>query len=285
MKLDIYKFGRHLLETNDLDPIYVALDEMLQNDVIDTNQLKRWLVSYWCFYHAGVASYLSELEGTAYWEAFRIAAENIEPAPVGGRWPRGKERRHFRAANAMKSYADLSSRYPNPEAMVDYIVYGNETTLPAGSIPYKTIAKRAQEHSGFGPWIGFKIADMIDRVLGVQVDFQNTEVFIFKDPKQAALMYWEANGGKPDTPEMQILIAVSSLLIGHFSDVKAPPFRDRPVNIQEVETILCKWKSHQRGHYPLLNDITDIQEGITDWCAICPTAEAFKTAMPKGDKA
>lgn len=280
-RLDIKTFGGHLLATGDLDPIYIALVRM----GMEREKTKRWMVAYWAYYHAGVASYLSEFEGEDYWDKFRIAAENVEESPTGDRWERGHERRHYRAANAMKSYEDLSSRYRRPEDMVDYIVFGDsptsDLTLP---LAYKDVTKRAQNHVGFGPWIGFKVADMLDRVLNIPVEFATKEVFLFKDPKQAALMLWAQQSpyGENAKPKEQAVIdAVVGYLTEHFAPTNlAPPFYDRPVNVQEIETILCKWKSHMNGHYPLNNDLDDIKNGLNNWAMICPTAAEFRSYMP-----
>ena len=279
----IERFGEHLLESNDLDPVYVALVD----SGFPAAQLKRWLIAYWCFYHTGVASYLSEREGWAFWEGMTTAAANEYPAPVGGRWPRGHERRHFRAKIALNSVQDLHHRYPDPEKMVDYIV-GLEVSGADGveAKPFHEISSRARNHSGFGPWIGFKIADMTDRVLGVPVAFTDAAVFMFDDPKEAALKLYELRFGQPHpsvktVPKKDPIIhGIASYLIQHFSTFRAPPFYDRPVNIQEIETILCKWKSHMNGHYPLNNDIIEITNGVAPWAEVSPAAKTFLSNLP-----
>ena len=53
------------------------------------------------------------------------------------------------------------------------------------------------------------------------------------------------------------------------------------MNIQEVETVLCKWKSHMNGHYPLWNDIHDVNTGLEPWAGCCSAARAFLAHMPK----
>ena len=114
-KLSIGDFGTHLLESNDLDPIYVAL----VGAKLGPGQLRRWLLAYWCFYHAGVACYMSELEAGDFWVEMLKAARNTEKSPAGGRWPRAKERRHFRGEASVRSVEMLMSRYgQKPENMV-----------------------------------------------------------------------------------------------------------------------------------------------------------------------
>jgi hypothetical protein len=283
---DIETFGRHLIVSGDLDPIYIALVRAQKAGDYSPEQVARWLIAYWCFYHAGVASWMSEIEGQEFWSAMMVAAENERESPAGGRWPRGHERRHFRAANATKSIYHLAKTWGAfPEDMVKY-VSAPEKEGDTGPLAFKDVSRRVQEHVSFGPWIGFKVADMVDRVLGVPVDFDQAAVFMFKDPEKAAMMLWEQReahkypeGAKPKREV--ILSGVTNYLIGKFSDLKAPPFEDRPINIQEVETVLCKWKSHMNGHYPINNDIREINEGLAPWAGRCVAAASFARHMPK----
>src|SRR5689334_9165626 len=75
------KFGNDLLDTLDLDPVYVALHRAR----LDRATLKRWLLAYLCFYHGGVASRLASAKD------FHLEARKAHDE----KWPRGRERRHF----------------------------------------------------------------------------------------------------------------------------------------------------------------------------------------------
>lgn len=284
-RLDIETFGRQLITSGDLDPIYTALVAAERAGDYSIPQLCRWMVAYWCYYSAAVASFMSEKEGDEFWQWMMVAARNEEETPVGGRWPRGHERRHFRAKIAVDSVTSLQARYGDrPENMALYI---GARWDEGERLPFKVVSDRAQEHRGFGPWIGFKCADMIDRVMEVPVDFDQAAVFMFKDPEKAAMMLWELReahkypaGARPKREA--ILGGVTDYLIERFADLPAPPLGDRPINIQEVETVLCKWKSHMNGHYPLYNDIREINEGLRPWIGSCSAAAKFYAHMPKG---
>ena len=39
----------------------------------------------------------------------------------------------------------------------------------------------------------------------------------------------------------------------------------RRVNVQEVETIFCKYKSHLKGHYPVGKDSEEIRHALEGW--------------------
>jgi hypothetical protein len=285
-RLAIEHFGAHLLATGDLDPIYIALVKLFRHPAGSMPALKRWLVAYWCFYHAGQASYISEAEGEEFWARMRACTKNEELSPIGQRWQRGHERRHFRGEAASKAIRTMMGKYlRSPEQLVDDITDGS---LPEGySLSFKEVTERAQRLPLFGPWISFKVADMVDRVLGIPVDFTGDDVFMFKDPTEAAFRLWRLKAGlnesaMPKEPAKAISQVVS-YLTDYFENHKAPPLYDRPVGLQEVETILCKWKSHQNGHYPLNNDIDEIRAGCTPWKGVSDTAQQFMAAMPDGN--
>lgn len=180
-----------------------------------------------------------------------------------------------------------------PEEMVDFIASSSVPAPPAEDpslerLPFKLIADRAASHRSFGPWISFKIADMIDRLDIAPVAFDNAAVFMFTDPRKAALNLFRLKGGySEDTKikdEEHAIALVVDYLTDHFRSFTAPPLHDRAVGLQEVETILCKWKSHMNGHYPLYNDIDEIREGLEEWSKDCKTAELFLYSMPEGSR-
>lgn len=284
-RLPIEKFGRLLLHTNDLDPIYIALCGILRSKKQPVDWVKRWLVAYWCLYSAGSACFIASQKDAkghderAFWHYLMMAAANVIPTPFKERWPRGHERRHFRGKAAIKAVEDLQARYKKPEEFVDYVMgKGGHFT---------EIAARVQEHTLFGPWISFKVADMAERVLKIPVDFSESAVFMFTDPTKAALMLWRKKYGLPEEARPkdkethnQIISRVVEFLLKEFHGFQAPPDNHRPLGLQEIETILCKWKSHMNGHYPPYNDIDEIRAGLEPWCAVLPEAKLFTKHMP-----
>lgn len=277
-RLDIETFGRQLIKSGDLDPVYVAL----HGAGFSPDLLARWLIAYWCLYHCGAASYIAEHEGREFWKPLMDAASNEAPAPTGGRWPRGHERRHFRGQQGIRAVSELQGRYlSSPEQMVQRITRGGLHR----PLTFEEVATAVREHRGFGPWIAFKVADMVDRVLGMEVDFTEAAVSMFKDPVKAALMLWRQKTGAPEIArpkdQASTIHEVVNYLTVTFGDLKAPPLRDRPVGLQEVETVLCKWKSHMNGHYPLWNDIDEINRGLAEWAPHSRVAQQFASAMPR----
>lgn len=284
-KLTIEDFGKHLLTSGDLDPIYFALNRMRLGQL----QKRRWLLSYWCYYNAGIASYLSEIEDpVAYWDTFLTAAANAPqtPSPLGGgkvngNWPRGAERRHFRGQQAIKATMELITKYPDPTSAIDHLVRATDEQ----PIPFSTVSDRVQEWRGFGSWISFKVGDMLDRCGVAQVAF-SFEDAMYDTPTKAALIQWKLRRGIPqestiDDEKAAVREEVEHL-INHFAAAGhlAPPLMDRPVGFQEIETILCKWKSHMGGSYPLYNDIDEIRHGASSWAPHSATAKLFLDCCP-----
>lgn len=275
-RLSVIDFGRQLLESEDLDPIYCALSDL---DVTQ-EQLHRWLVAYWCFYDAGMASYASERDGEDFWRIMMRAAVNSEdePTPAGHRWPRASERRHFRGDQAVRAITELQEAYPHPADMVYKLMHGTHNA--------REVMDRAKAHRGFGPWVSFKVADMIDRCCGWELEFEDMEVLMYDSPKKAALMVWrqlqEYEDDAMPHPEVlvQCLRSACDYIRDCLGDMLAPPNHDRLIGIQEIETILCKWKSHMGGHYPLFNDTNEIRESVGPWQNHSKTAVGFIKGLP-----
>lgn len=272
-RLGIKDFGLQLLDTQDLDPVYTALVKLEDQALI-----KRWLVAYWSLYHCGAASWLAEREGDAFWGHLYDAAKNETPAPPGGRWPRGAERRHWRAKNAVDAVEYMAGHWKTPEDLVDFLSNNDEGGR------FSELRHRAASIPSNGPWIAFKIGDMLERVLDVPVNFQQSEVFMFDTPREAALLLWRTTLNMPESARPKdlnkTLTDVVCFVRQMFPKHMAPPHFDRPLGLQEIETILCKWKSHLGGHYPLGKDTHEIREGVQPWVQHSTTAALFQQGLP-----
>lgn len=280
-RLSIEEFGKVLLDSNDLDPVYCALRTCMETEVMDSDHLNRWVLAYSCLYHCGAASYLSELEGAAFFGGLIAAAKNELPAPTGERWPRGHERRHWRGGQAIDSAVELAKRYyQKPESFLGYVVNGDGLESPT---TFAKISERVREHRGFGGWIAFKLADMVDRLALRKVAFQFDDVVIYKDPLVAAERLARERLGLPENAQVkrEVVRDVFTYVEEYFSNYSAPPLHDRPIGLPESESILCKMKSHVNGHYPLYNDIREIREGLLPWIHHSEVASFFHAAMPK----
>jgi hypothetical protein len=259
--LSYKQFGKILLLTGDLDPVYV----MLTNSGLHKDVLARWCLAYWMFYHCGVASKIAAQPSK---EFFNKALELFDSG-----CPRGTERRHFRGAKARKAIRELRKLSDNhPEWIVGF-VFGEinnqkaRVTRTDRRMSFTDVSRRVLELPQFGPWMAFKVADMGERVLGYDVCFDDCELSMYKDPiKGAALVTF---GDQEHEMEARHVKKCVTKLIGEFGQLEAPPLVKgkwgRGVNLQEIETILCKYKSHVNGHYPPGKDSIEIHEALDDW--------------------
>ncbi len=234
-KKELWNFGRTLIDANDLDPIYV----LLHRTKLEPIRLRRFLLAYWCFYHAGVASTLSmEEDWTERGKEIQI---------------RGTERRHFRGSKAIASL-DWMAIHENEW----FDSLSQCTTFQEASV----VATRPPL---FGPWIAFKIADMLERLGIAPIAFDDCELLIYREPAQgAALVVHGASYIYTSPIELQGLIQETRLQFNAWG-YKAPPTNNRPIGLQEVETMLCKFKSYKNGHYHVGKDVEDMIKGLEQW--------------------
>jgi hypothetical protein len=251
----ICDFGAQLIATGDLDPSYCAI----VGARIEGDQLARLLIAYWLFYHLGLAGWLSDQSESDFWDAALAAARNETASPIGGRWPRGSERRHFRGQKAIDAIETLR-RY-RPAAMLAKLTAAHELDA---------IVATVTEWPMFGPWIAFKAADMVERVAGSSVAFSRDVCLLYKEPRAGLELIAQRMGWSPTQALAQ--------LEDHFQHVLAPPSHDRPCGIQEIETVLCKFKGSLAGSYWIGKDIHEVRKALEGWGA---TAAEMLTAMPQ----
>lgn len=237
-------FGAALLRTNDLDPVYVLLGRAQ----LPTSPLQRWCLAYWMFYHAGVASRIAE--STDFWATVDQAFHE--------KWPRGAERRHFRTQRAWNSVQWMKTRGTPEDLLAQWFA-----KIEDGPLTFQTVSRRVRTTPEFGPWIAFKVADMAERVLGIPIDFADCTLGIYREPAKGAALIAYGDETRAVSPEDLAQIVQS--LIAEWSSWLAPPSYTRPVNVQEIETILCKYKSHVHGHYPVGKDTREVHEALNGW--------------------
>jgi hypothetical protein len=255
--LGIEDFGRRLIQTRDLDPMYCGVvDAKLPPD-----QLARWLLSYLCYYHVGSASWMSQKEGDAFWSVMRTAAANKESPRVHGlpcdRWPRGSERRHLRGSKAIAAIEWLATTYPRPEEAIEYLAKSNTAQLVMNLI---------RQWPMFGGWVAFKAADVIANVWGKPLQFPDDICLMYAEPlaglemaaRRAGIVDLKSNHSEP-------LRNYHTQLLDYFCQFPAPPTYARRCGPTELETVACKVKSYWGGHYYLGRDIREHRAALFGW--------------------
>lgn len=252
---DPVAWGRELITSLDHDPLYVGL---AQWDV-KGSRLRRFMLAYWCCYSVGASWYISQQSGSRFWDLLEVAAVNEQPSPLGDRWPRAHERRHWRGQKCVDSVKWLREAFKHPEEAVMNV----ELATSLGAV------KERMDWPQFGPWIAFKAADMVERVLAAPVAFPDELINFYKDPREGAEMMSAMMSGPNYVQPFPTPQECVTMLLEAYSDILAPGHKDsgRFCNIQEVETVLCKWKSARKGHYVLGKDTRDHRRELAEWKA------------------
>jgi len=248
-------FGEELIRSEDLDPVYVFL---FKSDM-PLDMLKRWLLAYWCYYGSGTASRIAEQPSSRFydmmWKAWRE------------KWPHGFERRHFYGEQARKAIEGLQS-FGSAEQVVDYMTCHKT---------FDEVRSAVMSFRGFGPWIAFKISDMANRVLCYDIDFSGADLAMYADPCKGAAYLKYGDKHYPIKDEDMRLVVTN--LIEEFEDSLAPPSYERKVNVQEIETILCKSKAYYFGQYYLGKDTKEVGHALKS--AKSDLAQQLYNLMPK----
>lgn len=296
--LPVREFGKELLRLNDLDPVYVLVWEAMNTpgSGFDRRKVYHWLLAYWSFYHVGTASWVTDPlvylpDGRLPKEWDRVSGEYWErmgTAAGSKDYPRSSERRHFRGENAKESVAFLLSMGVPRLFHPFFQDQTNGVTARAEHVMAEVLA-----WTGFGPWIAFKAADMLERLGLMKIDFEPTSQIFYKSPREAALLLWdECNPGLDPEREPGDVVAwaIGEVLAGLKRDPiadrgtrrgLAPPRYERELNAQEAETILCKWGSYRKGHYHIGEDVKACREGLKRF-ARSRTAQTLLKAGAKG---
>ena len=250
------QFGKILILTGDLDPVYV----MLARARLDKDVLARFCLAYWLFYHVGVAARIAQRPSKKFFSTCRREYRTC---------PRGTERRHFRGKKGLDAINELERlSHGEPEWVVNFIFGAandkkSRTAIDA-RMPFSKVRDRVLSLPQFGPWMAFKVADMGERVLGYKIDFSDCNLEMYKDPiKGAALVRY-------GDPEHSIASKGINQAIARckkrFGGMAAPPIVqgvwDRMCGLQEFETVLCKYKSYYNGHYPPGKDWKEIRAAL-----------------------
>jgi hypothetical protein len=258
------EFGKTLIETCDLDPVYVAVHRAKMTQP----EIARWMLAYSCLYHLAASVFLAQFKGKEFWDYLEVAAvnKNLE-------WPRGSERRHWRGHTSIECVNWLRQRYRLPEGAMYMWAMPN----PDGTRTCEKVLHNVKETPYYGPWIAFKVADLLERVAGVDVDFTEFELGVYSEPRKGAALLWTGDAEAKITDAE--LNQVVTQLQDEFEKYQAPPRFDRPINVQEVETVLCKYKSYVGGHYSLGKDTLEVAHGLQNPRFQCPVVKRMSKVM------
>jgi hypothetical protein len=259
-ELNALEFSRQLITLNDLDPTYVVL----WYAQLEPELKAKFLLAYLCFYHFGTASWICSQNN--YWQGMMDAAATKER-------PRASERRHFRGGQATRAIQDLIDLKLTPLRIVQH--WSNGKIKPSAL----EVIQQVKNHRGFGDWVSFKAADLLERLAIVQVQFTPDDVFnMYESPRLGA----ELIAAQHDVPMEQACQFAYNHLTAGLKDLLAPPRCERRLNIQEIETCLCKYHSYHKGHYKLGQDVIEVRHAIELYGSLPMSKRLFNAGKSGG---
>jgi hypothetical protein len=234
--MNVLEFGDAKLALQDIDPLYRALKEMKW----PRQKLCEYTLAFVSFDHAGLACWVCEHDN--FWTGMTNAAENKL---------RGAPRRYFFPRVATPAVRTLRDRYGSAK-----------TALDALAGPYAQAEALLRTWPHYGPTACFKLCDMAERVCGVNVDFSMvTPEQLMSNKMVTKGVYKAMHSLGVDSPN-----SLFRAMRRHPWRTLAGPGFDRPLNMQEFETILCYY-SHDDGknkHLPGM-DIENICGELFGW--------------------
>ena len=213
------RFAKTLFKMEDADPGYM----MLARANIPTEQKQRFMTGWVTFYNPGIAAAASEKEGAAFWQ---YLLDNYKTAK------RASERRHFRGAQGMTALNGWRRQFKDPALM---------TTWMQGK-DYFEVARQGKAVARVGAYFVWKYADVQERVFRIPCHFPpEAAKYSPKVPQQGAKLI------DPKATVLETYDMIADYLNG--LGYKSPPWYDRPLNMQEAETVCCVFKQYKHGKW------------------------------------
>lgn len=217
-------FSYRLIKSQDIDPDYVFLREILENEPIFNKII-------WIIHKVFIYDTASEYQHL-------MRAVPISELKYGTERNKNKNR----TAKQLPYFLDKFDLSKMPRE-------------------YTEARKYLKEFPGIGDWASWKFCDLLERVADIEIDFSKVD---FRAAYEYPLRGLCRVNNEQDTFVNELI--KNDNLYHHFmynaqcflgDDVlglTAPPKPGRTINIQEIETCLCKFHSYLGGHYHIGKD-------------------------------
>lgn len=144
----------------------------------------------------------------------------------------------------------------------DLFLYFDLGACEGSFITVKDAMTHVKQWYGFGEWIAFKVADMLDRLGLCNIVFENATEYFFTSPEKGARCLWEESGRPRIEDGKNVCDWAVEKLITSLEKFKAPPRYERPFGVQEAETVLCKFHSYSHGEYRIGEDVDSLKSAL-----------------------
>lgn len=239
------EFARHMLDSWDIDPVYPVLRQLIEDEALDPPQAE-WLVIL----------YLAYYEVTSALTAFWRYPDPAKGGPLADRatlkLPTGIERRGLRQPDLMRYHLmDWLQRFDGES----FFTAAREAFF---SDPYRNDDVLDQYLQGVrynGRWASYKAREVVHKVL----DFPNAAPDAGHEnstgPREGLTLFFPAVRGNGPRSIAQLNEQTRVL-------IEATRMHGVDLTVEEVETLLCDFKSLSRGRYYVGHDTDLMLEGI-----------------------
>jgi len=215
-------FSTQLIESQDLDPDYVLMKAIIKVDNLSPADQLEWIINKIFIYDTA-----SELK-------YLIFGKAINTLKFGSERRKSKH-------DAVRNIQLFKEGFNLQDLPKEYTAAKNYLT----GFP------------GVGDWAAWKFCDLLERVYGFQMDFSQVDfrtAYIY--PLRGLCRVNQLpDDFAPKLKDDNIYNHLMSYAWDQFpTHLTAPPGMDRKVNIQELETCLCKYHSFLSGHYSIGKD-------------------------------
>lgn len=240
-------FASEHVSSQDIDPVYPVLEQYLAGH---GPEHQAWTVlCYVAFYNlpAGLqfakeCEYPSELD---YGFVVRLADQ----------LPKGTERRGFRRPGYLHRHlASVRALAAEHGSVEGWLRLALENTAEAN---WRVLQINLRRAWGNGRWAAYKTGEILSTVLDYPVRPTDAGHAWSSGPRQGlALFYGPVQGNGPRA--VAKLDAQTEELRGRLKDDGVP------LTVEQLETVLCDFHSHQQGRYYVGHDIDQMWKQVTD---------------------
>lgn len=245
------RFGRHLIRSMDIDPVYPVLVKL--HDQMDTEESYWHSLLYVGWYHLPVAH-----SAWLRWPRPRDKRmyTNRKWMEQASKWPTGIERRSNRGGKVFQ-HLEAFCKATDHVSLEQWFRTGmvKAPTLAKRHQNWRVLNERLQAIWGNGRWAAYKHCEILRRVHGLPVEAPDMGHRHSSGPREGLETLYGPLEGQGE--------AVIAVLDARGRDLqKRLKEAGLRADIEELETILCNWKSLLKGKYYVGHDIDEMQEQL-----------------------
>ncbi|RJQ26104.1 hypothetical protein C4577_04180 [Candidatus Parcubacteria bacterium] len=235
----MFKYGHQLLETLDLDPVYVVYWEAFKKGILSRDQLNQCIWWYCYVYDTGSVCEIIESN-----DQYKYVKERIvEVKKKGGRKFWGNDRAKPGGSGGIKAIEGIQRLFPKSDQIINTL---SGCCMSCQDI-FQIIGdnRSPSKFNSVNEWTVWKFSDMIERL-----DFKSGLLFndddMYEEPKKVVENLFGS------------FSKAIEYMTEEFGECLAPPRYERKCNLQEFETIWCKCKGEK------LEDRNKIRKELSD---------------------